>query len=103
MSKIILSLVAAGVMTLGGCSAVSSAVDTSFKLAQGLASLGVAGTKHSMNVAEGGFKLAQGGMEVAGGAIGLIDRANEAGHRARMRNLEQQRSADARGAGQVPR
>ena len=74
MSKVIVSSITVCLLLLlGGCSAVSSAVSTTFKVAHGIGSLGVAGTKHSVQAAQAGISVAQGGLELAGVAIKLMD------------------------------
>lgn len=95
MSKLFAFCIGASILALSGCSAVSSAVGTSFQVAQGLGSLGVWGTKQSIIAVESGIKVAKGSLELAGGAVHLLDQSNEASHRSRMRNLEYARAVDA--------
>ncbi len=95
MSRTVTISMAITVLSLGGCGAVSSAVGTTFQIAHGLGSLSVAGTKHSIGIAQAGVSVAQSGVELAGGAVRLMDQSHEAGHRARMRNLAYERAVDA--------
>lgn len=95
MSKLFAVCIGASILALGGCSAVSSTVGTSFQIAQGLGSLGVWGAKQSIMAVDGGIRVAKGGLDVAGGAVQLLDQSHEASHRSRMRNLEYARAVDA--------
>lgn len=88
MSRVAMLLVGAAALALGGCGAVSSAVDTTFKIAHGMASLSAAGTKHT-------FQTIEGGVELTGDAMKLLDQMGEAGHRSRMRDVEYARAIDS--------
>lgn len=95
MSRVAMLLVGVSALMLGGCGAVSSAVDTTFKIAHGIGSLSAAGTKHTFQTIDGGVKIAKGGVELTGDAMKLLDQMGEAGHRSRMRNVEYARAIDS--------
>ena len=96
--KLLMTVVFVLPLSLAGCGSVMrAAVNLPFALAKNAGELALFSMRKGAEVTKAGLQVGEGGLDLAGGAVELVDHFGQAGHHGRMRDLQYQKALNDAG------